>query len=173
MVARSCKSSSAVCRKLLRICRGNLSAESTSLTNTTARLPMANGRNRFKGDHYLLAVDYFSRHLPITRFQRFFRAIMVHSLLPKNFPSLQSHTGSTILPAVQVSTKLRTSGNDGTDNQKIAEKFSRPSSSSTVIQGHTYAVVWIEPIRIVYEKEDKDHYSSGDEATNSKLVISP
>ena len=55
----------------------------------------------------------------------------------------------------------------------IAETFNRPSSGSNAIQGHTNAVVWIEPIRIVNGKEGKGHYSSGNKIINSMLVISP
>ena len=121
----------------------------------------------------MLLLQCWSLYLPVTGFQRFFGEIMVYSMLPKNFLSLQSHTSSTILLAVQGFHKEMDKWNVWYRQSNIAETSSRPSSSSTVIQGHTNAVVWIEPITIMYGKEDKDHYSSGDEATNSKLFKSP
>ena len=145
-----------------------------------------------KGDHHLLAVDYFSRYPEVYKLLStmsnaiiavlksiFARHRILEILRSDNGPQYASKEFSEFAKSYRfnhLTSSPRFPQSNGQVERmvqtKIAETFSRPSSG-TVIQGHTNAVVWIEPIRIVYGKEDKDHYSSGDEAANSKLVISP
>ena len=148
-----------------------------------------------KGNHYLLAVDYFSRYPKVYKLSStksnailaVLKSIFAHHGIPEilrsdNGPQYASKEFFKFAKSYQFNHLTSSSRFPQSNGQvermvhtikKIAETFGRPSSSNTVIQGHTNALVWIEPIRIMYGKKDKDHYSSGDEATNSKLIISP
>ena len=196
MVASYLKPDSELHGELSAVCKGSTFMKGAAPTNTTARLSVGTDLFEFKRDHYLLAVDYFSRYPEIYKLSSttsnaiiaVLKCVFARHGIPEVLRSdtgpqyaskefsefvdehnIQHVTSSPHFPQSNGQVERMVQTMKGLLKQSADPHLAVLSYRATPCN----AMVWFESVRAVHGSKDQNHSTTDHKAAYSQLVLSP